>query len=80
MSWGFRITSPRSLSLHMTLSAHCNAPHCLTTGKTTLLNTLAGKAAGGKVTGRVLINGHRDRLERYRRISGFVPQVPVWFL
>ncbi|EIE25785.1 P-loop containing nucleoside triphosphate hydrolase protein [Coccomyxa subellipsoidea C-169] len=43
-------------------------------GKTTLLNTLAGKMGNGKVTGRVRINGRPDRLERYRNISGFVPQ------
>ena len=46
-------------------------------GKTTLLNTLAGKNSTGKVTGRVYINGRLDRLERYRRISGFVPQVTL---
>jgi ABC-type Mn2+/Zn2+ transport system ATPase subunit len=44
-------------------------------GKTTLLNTMAGKIRNGKVTGRVRINGSLDRLERYRKICGFVPQV-----
>lgn len=45
-------------------------------GKTSLLNALAGKAASyGVQTGVVLVNGRPDRLERYKRVMGFVPQV-----
>ena len=45
-------------------------------GKTTLLNTLAGKAqAYGTQAGSIFVNGRPDRLERYKRVMGFVPQV-----
>ena len=45
-------------------------------GKTTLLNTLAGKAqAYGSQSGSIFVNGRPDRLERYKRVMGFVPQV-----
>ena len=43
-------------------------------GKTTLLAALAGRARRGRRSGRVLINGVPDRLERYRRVAGVVPQ------
>lgn len=44
-------------------------------GKTSLLNALAGKADSyGVQTGVVLVNGRPDRLERYKRVMGFVPQ------
>ena len=36
---------------------------------------LAGKAAYGRVTGNVKINGKSDKLLRYKRVMGFVPQV-----
>ena len=44
-------------------------------GKTTFLNTLAGKASYGRVTGEVLVNGHVDQLSNYSTCIGFVPQV-----
>ncbi len=44
-------------------------------GKTTLLNTLSGKASYGVRTGDILVNGRPDRLERYKPVMGFVPQV-----
>jgi ABC-type multidrug transport system ATPase subunit len=44
-------------------------------GKTSLLNTLSGKAPYGIQTGDILVNGRPDRLERYKRVMGFVPQV-----
>lgn len=48
-------------------------------GKTSLLNTLAGKAqAYGRVSGAVLVNGVPDRLERFAAVMGFVPQVRAW--
>jgi ABC-type multidrug transport system ATPase subunit len=50
-------------------------------GKSSLLNVLGGKAqAYGVVTGTVLINGHPDRLERYRDSLGFVPQAGFGFM
>ncbi|GAB4817511.1 hypothetical protein N2152v2_004557 [Parachlorella kessleri] len=42
--------------------------------KTTLLNTLSGKASYGVRTGDILVNGRPDRLERYKPVMGFVPQ------
>ncbi|KAL6776445.1 hypothetical protein ACKKBG_A21155 [Auxenochlorella protothecoides x Auxenochlorella symbiontica] len=43
-------------------------------GKTTLLNVLAGRAQKGRRSGEVRVNGVVDRLERYKRVTGFVPQ------
>lgn len=61
----------------------CDAPvhrclllPCAGAGKTSLLNTLAGKAqAYGVQTGQVYVNGVPDRLERFKAVMGFVPQV-----
>ena len=40
------------------------------------LSTLAGKAqAYGTQAGSIFVNGRPDRLERYKRVMGFVPQV-----
>ena len=68
-----------------TYVACCHALHalalCLTTiartasGKTSLMSALAGKASYGTVTGSVTINGKPDKLLRYKRVMGFVPQV-----
>lgn len=45
-------------------------------GKSSLLAALSGKAAAyGVVTGSTLVNGRPDRLERYKSLMGFVPQV-----
>lgn len=45
-------------------------------GKSTLLCLLAGRMhrARVEVAGEVLVNGRRDRLERYSHVLGFVPQ------
>lgn len=50
------------------------------TGKTTLMNTLAGKASYGKRRGVIEVNGQRDALGRYARVMGFVPQVRAHML
>lgn len=39
------------------------------------MSALAGKASYGSVTGSVTINGKPDKLLRYKRVMGFVPQV-----
>ena len=44
-------------------------------GKTSLMAALAGKASYGTVSGSVKINGKADKLLRYKRVMGFVPQV-----
>ena len=45
-------------------------------GKTSLLLRLSGKAgAYGEQTGVVRVNGRPDKLERWRQVMGFVPQV-----
>ncbi len=36
---------------------------------------LAGKASYGTVSGSVKVNGKTDKLLRYKRVMGFVPQV-----
>lgn len=48
---------------------------CVAVGKTSLMSALAGKASYGTVTGSVTINGKPDKLLRYKRVMGFVPQV-----
>ena len=48
---------------------------CFAVGKTSLMSALAGKASYGTVTGSVTINGKADKLLRYKRVMGFVPQV-----
>lgn len=35
---------------------------------------LAGKAGYGTPSGTITVNGKPDRLERYKRVTGFVPQ------
>lgn len=44
-------------------------------GKTSLMSALAGKASYGTTSGDVCINGRPDKLLRYKRVMGFVPQV-----
>eukprot|EP00741_Cyanophora_paradoxa_P011446 tig00020556_g11057.t1 len=44
-------------------------------GKTTLVNVLLGKLAHSK--GRVLVNGAEERMARFARLVGFVPQDDV---
>ena len=39
-------------------------------GKTTFLNTLAGKASYGRITGEVLVNGEVDSLANYSTLIG----------
>ena len=48
---------------------------CVAVGKTSLMSALAGKASYGTVTGSITINGKPDKLLRYKRVMGFVPQV-----
>ena len=43
-------------------------------GKTTFMNTLAGRAAYGRTTGEILINGKLDSVHNYSPWVGFVPQ------
>jgi ABC-type cobalamin/Fe3+-siderophores transport system ATPase subunit len=42
-------------------------------GKSTLVNVLLGKIA--KSSGQIYINGRPDRIQKYTRNVGFVPQV-----
>mmetsp|Transcript_14473 Transcript_14473/g.31813 ORF Transcript_14473/g.31813 Transcript_14473/m.31813 type:complete len:646 (-) Transcript_14473:825-2762(-) len=44
------------------------------TGKTSLLNALSGRAFYGDVTGTILINGHRGKIEDHGYPVGYVPQ------
>ncbi|KAL3137532.1 hypothetical protein ABBQ38_004816 [Trebouxia sp. C0009 RCD-2024] len=48
-------------------------------GKTSLMSALAGKASYGTVTGSVTINGKPDKLLRYKRVMGFVPQDDIMY-
>jgi len=43
-------------------------------GKTTLMNTLAGRATYGRTCGTLLINGSVDTIKSYSDLVGFVPQ------
>lgn len=40
-----------------------------------MMAALAGKASYGTVSGSVKVNGKADKLLRYKRVMGFVPQV-----
>jgi len=46
-------------------------------GKTTFINTLAGKATYGQTTGTVLINGVVQNIKRFSNVIGFVPQEDI---
>ena len=46
-------------------------------GKTTLLNVLAGRIAGGVITGDILVNG-KKRGRDWKRIVGYVQQEDVF--
>ncbi|KAL3141609.1 hypothetical protein ABBQ32_004850 [Trebouxia sp. C0010 RCD-2024] len=43
-------------------------------GKTTLMDVLAGRKTGGRITGEVRINGHPKEQESFARVSGYVEQ------
>ncbi|KAF8021578.1 hypothetical protein BT93_G1892 [Corymbia citriodora subsp. variegata] len=43
-------------------------------GKTSFLSALAGKAIGCSTTGVILINGKKESIHSYKKITGFVPQ------
>uniref|UniRef100_A0A7S2W930 ABC transporter domain-containing protein n=1 Tax=Rhizochromulina marina TaxID=1034831 RepID=A0A7S2W930_9STRA len=46
-------------------------------GKTTLMNTLAGRASYGKQAGKLLINGQVDTIKSFSDLVGFVPQEDI---
>ncbi|DBA93405.1 TPA: hypothetical protein ACH3X2_003675 [Trebouxia sp. C0005] len=48
-------------------------------GKTSLMAALAGKASYGTVSGSVKVNGKADKLLRYKRVMGFVPQDDIMY-
>ncbi|KAK4772009.1 hypothetical protein SAY86_013784 [Trapa natans] len=43
-------------------------------GKTSFLSALAGKAMGCSMTGVIMINGKKESIHSYKKITGFVPQ------
>lgn len=43
-------------------------------GKTSFLSALAGKAIGCSTSGVILINGKKESIHSYKKITGFVPQ------
>jgi ABC-type multidrug transport system ATPase subunit len=48
-------------------------PH--TTGKTTLLDVLAGRKTGGSVTGDITLNGYAKEQRSFARVAGYVEQM-----
>jgi len=48
-------------------------------GKSSFLNVLTGKATYGKMSGKIYLNGFRERLSDFRRQIGFVPQDDICF-
>eukprot|EP01103_Thecamoeba_quadrilineata_P000714 TRINITY_DN10629_c0_g1_i1.p1 TRINITY_DN10629_c0_g1~~TRINITY_DN10629_c0_g1_i1.p1 ORF type:complete len:629 (-),score=139.92 TRINITY_DN10629_c0_g1_i1:101-1987(-) len=48
-------------------------------GKTTLLNILAGRAHGGKLRGKILVNGEKLNGKQFKRVAGFVSQDDIMF-
>lgn len=43
-------------------------------GKTTFLSALAGKTRGCNISGSILVNGKKESIHSYKKITGFVPQ------
>lgn len=48
-------------------------------GKTSLLNSLCGRAYYGTVSGKVIINGQEANIDEFTDIMGFVPQDDIVF-
>jgi ABC-type multidrug transport system ATPase subunit/ABC-type multidrug transport system permease subunit len=46
-------------------------------GKTTLLDVIAGRKAGGKIRGRILLNGHPATQLAIRRATGYCEQMDI---
>lgn len=46
-------------------------------GKTSLLAVLCDKVTEGQITGKMLINGKEEKLAKYKKLVGFVPQNDV---
>ncbi|EEY68683.1 ATP-binding Cassette (ABC) Superfamily [Phytophthora infestans T30-4] len=46
-------------------------------GKTTLMNVIAGRKTGGKITGRILLNGYEANDLAIRRCTGYCEQMDV---
>ena len=75
---GARLYTPLHARKHTCTCAHT---HIKTNsgpsgaGKTTFLNTLAGRASYGNTTGKIRVNGKLDSIRNYSALVGFVPQV-----
>mmetsp|Transcript_34130 Transcript_34130/g.49529 ORF Transcript_34130/g.49529 Transcript_34130/m.49529 type:complete len:875 (-) Transcript_34130:267-2891(-) len=48
-------------------------------GKTSMLNSLCGRAYYGQVTGKVFVNGHAGGIEDHKGSVGFVPQDDIMY-
>ncbi|KAK9865807.1 hypothetical protein WJX84_001141 [Apatococcus fuscideae] len=46
-------------------------------GKTTLMDVLACRKTGGRITGDVMINGHPQKADSFARVSGYVEQTDI---
>ena len=46
-------------------------------GKTTLMDVIAGRKTSGKIEGEILVNGHKQELSTFARISGYVEQTDL---
>jgi ABC-type multidrug transport system ATPase subunit/ABC-type multidrug transport system permease subunit len=46
-------------------------------GKTTLMDVLAGRKTGGKITGDIRVNGHPKESNTFAKISGYVEQTDI---
>ncbi len=57
-------------------ATHTQATHAFAgSGKTSLVNALAGRLEGGALQGSILVNG-RDRAKNFKNISGRVALSP----
>lgn len=57
-------------------ASHTSIQYCAGSGKTSLVNALAGRLEGGALQGSILVNG-RDRAKNFKNISGYVLQDDV---
>ncbi|EFC36770.1 predicted protein [Naegleria gruberi] len=50
---------------------------CSGSGKTSFITSLCGKAYYGNVTGTIKLNGNEASLTKFRKLTGFVPQLDI---
>jgi ABC-type multidrug transport system ATPase subunit len=50
---------------------------CVFSGKTTLMDVIAGRKTAGKVEGSICVNGHPQSFPSFNRLMGYVEQTDI---